>query len=450
MDSDDETRITDVFEFHLNETHIADRQMGDDASQEREIPDLAPADGGRAAWRVLLAAFVIEAIFWGLPDSWGIWQQYYSALPIFKHNAKQIALIGTVSQGLVYLGSPFASALARHFPHFQKQQIYVSWTLCILGLVSASFCHSIGGLIITQGVLYGVGFVSMLMPIINMLNEWWIVRKGMAFGIISAASGVAGTVMPFIIDALLHKYGYKTTLRATAGALFVLTAPLLPLLKGRLPVPERSQQPKSNYSFFRKPLFWVYATAMLTHGLGFFMPPVFVPSYAVDIGISHNKAALLLAIMSLWQVLGQFALGWLSDTRLPTGLLTSTCAIMAAIATATLWGFGKSIALLVLYSIFYGFFAYGFGTLRLAMGRAVSNDQTTMLSTYSSFLFLEGIGNILTGPIVAGLLQSGFSAGDYGALRYKAVIAFAAGTSMLAGTIVAGASAIRAGIGVLR
>ena len=42
-------------------------------------------------------------------------------------------------------------------------------------------------------------------------------------------------LMPFALEAMLNKYGYQITLRAIAVGLVVLTGPLIPLLKGRLP-----------------------------------------------------------------------------------------------------------------------------------------------------------------------------------------------------------------------
>jgi hypothetical protein len=40
-----------------------------------------------------------------------------------------------------------------------------------------------------------------------MLNEWWVTRRGLAWGLIASASGASGVVMPFIVEALLNKYG---------------------------------------------------------------------------------------------------------------------------------------------------------------------------------------------------------------------------------------------------
>lgn len=55
--------------------------------------------------------------------------------------------------------------------------------------------------------------MTLTYPIISFVNEWWVARKGMAFGIVSAASGASGVFMPFVIEALLNRYGYVTTLR---------------------------------------------------------------------------------------------------------------------------------------------------------------------------------------------------------------------------------------------
>jgi hypothetical protein len=82
-----------------------------------------------------------------------------------------------------------------------------------------------------------------------MVNEFWIVRRGMAYGLLCSASGVSGVVMPFIIEALLQKYGYPITLRAIATALSVLTGPLIPLLKGRLPPTEPNALSRADWTF---------------------------------------------------------------------------------------------------------------------------------------------------------------------------------------------------------
>ncbi|PSR85467.1 major facilitator superfamily domain-containing protein [Coniella lustricola] len=420
--------------------------------------ELKPVDRGRDAWVVLIAAVVFEAMFWGFPMCFGVFQDYYSALPAFRTDASRVALIGTVAQGTTYLGAPISALVTKKYPHYRQWQIRFGWPLCILGLLAASFASTVPVLIATQGFLYGFGFVTLTYPIISMLNEWWVARKGMAFGLISASSGLTGTFMPFVMDTMLQRFGYTTTLRACAIALLVLTAPLLPLLKARLPVSDNSsarQLARTDWSFLRKGLFWVYAGAVLVQGLGFFFPIVFITSYASAVGISSTLAAALLALMSAAQVLGQFAFGYLSDRSssgsggsgagrrsLGVGVLAGLCCMVAGGAALGLWGaVGTSMAALSVFSLVYGFFGFGFGTMRVAMGRAVGNDDPSALfALYAIFVFLQGVGNIFTGPLSAVLLgegdQTGVDKDEYGVGRYKDVVIVTGGTSLLAALII--------------
>jgi hypothetical protein len=131
----------------------------------------------------------------GFPISFGVFQEYYSTLPQFAGNSN-VALIGTIAQGLSYLGSPFSAALTRRFPKYRRQQIWLSWPLCIGGLIAGSFMTSVTGLILTQGVMYGVGFILLTYPILSMVDEWWVARKGMAFGLITSAGMAFYTFHP--------------------------------------------------------------------------------------------------------------------------------------------------------------------------------------------------------------------------------------------------------------
>lgn len=371
----------------------------------------------------------------GFPTSYGIFQAYYSSIPPFAADQARIPIVGTMAQGLYYLGAPFSAALTKRFPRYLKWQILLGWSLCILALLAASLANSVEQLIATQGVMYGLGFLILTYPIIDMVSEWWIFRKGMAFGLISAASGLTGIVMPFILDALLQRFGHRITLRACAVAMVILSAPLIPSLKGRLPQSETAQTPKTDLSFLGKPLFWIYGCATTVQGLGFFIPSIFIPSYAHTLGLPSQQGALSLALMATAQTLGQFAFGWLSDKTIPVSILAGSCCVVAAVATTTLWGLAKSLPVLVIYSIVYGFFAYGFGTMRVAMGQAVSEQQSAVVATYSMFVFLQGIGSVLVGPISSALMSNTSNIAEYGFGQYGKMVIFVGGTSLCGGLI---------------
>lgn len=252
----------------------------------------------------------------------------------------------------------------------------------------------------------------------------------MAFGVITSAAGASGIAMPLIIEALLDRYGYKTTLRAIAVAMVVLTGPLIPLMRSRLPPSQANAVTRTNWSFASNPLFLVYCFANFAQGLGFFFPSLFLPSYAASIGLSTRQGAMLLSVMSAAQVVGQWTFGILSD-KVGLNPLVLLSTIVTALACFTAWGLAGDLAPLVVFSLLFGFFAYGFSSMRARMGTAVSEEPTAALATFGILTFCQGSGNVLAGPISAGLLSGRVQRESYGITRYKALVVFTGGCMLL-------------------
>ncbi|KAI4735786.1 MFS general substrate transporter [Aureobasidium sp. EXF-12298] len=350
---------------------------------EHNSPDqtLPPVDGGLQAWRVLLAAFMFEAILWGFPLSFGIFQEYYSGLPEFD-GSPFITYIGSIATGIVYMGAPSMAPLVKKFPMYQRHMVVAGWIICLAGwiiclagMVAGSFADSIGALIVTQGVMYGVGYLIIFYPVVSMVNEWWVARRGLAWGILLGSSGASGVAYPFIIEALLHKYGYKITLRAMAS-------------------------------------------------LGFYLPSLYLPSYAATAGLESKFGAMLIALMNVSSVLGQFTYGYLSDGRFSLNNLLLSTMLVSTIVALALWGFAKSLAVLVVFALIYGFFAYAFLAMRVRMGTAVASEQTDTMTMFCLFSFAQGIGNVLAGPISGALLSPEVDIHGYGLGKYKALVIF--------------------------
>ncbi|KAF5858345.1 hypothetical protein ETB97_004465 [Aspergillus alliaceus] len=393
---------------------------GDGRRTEQE---LAPVDGGSAAWRLLCAAFMFETLLWGFPLSFGVFQEYYSKIPEFANN-RYISVVGTIASGFGYLGAPVIMPFIQRHQRWRRHMVCVGWPICIAGLILGSFASTLEVLILTQGVAYGLGFLIFYYPILSMVNEYWIARRGMAYGILCGASGVSGCIMPFVLQALLAKYGYKTTLRTMAVALASLTGPLIPLLKGRLPPSERATIPKFNWSFFRSPLFWVYSVSNLLQGFGYFFPSLYLPSYASSLGLGGKTGALLLALMSVFQVGGQFIFGLLSDHKVPLNVLACLSTVVAAIACLTMWRLAQSLSVLIVFAIVYGFFGAGFTAIWARMSSAITDDVTAAPIVFSLLNFGKGIGNVLAGPVGGLLVSSGKPSAASASLSYRWVIVF--------------------------
>lgn len=71
-------------------------------------------------------------------------------------------------------------------------------------------------LILTQGILYGIGGALLYNPFLFYLDEWFIKRKGLAYGIFFSGTGLCGSFIPAILEWGLDNYGFRLTLRIWA------------------------------------------------------------------------------------------------------------------------------------------------------------------------------------------------------------------------------------------
>lgn len=412
------------------QTHRSAPPEGDREEAESLVQTLAPADGGAAAWKFLFSAFVVEALLWGFPLAYGVFQEYYSTHPTFEGNTDVVAVVGTLATSIYFITAPIVTPLVKRYQRWQTHMIGAGSILCVVALIAASFATNVTTLIATQGVMYGVGFTLLYFPILRMMNEWFIARRGIAYGVMFAGGGFSGVGFPFLLEALLSKYGHRTTLRAVAVGIAVSTLPLLPLLKARLPVSHGGALRALDVSFFKQPLFYFFAFSNLFQGLGYYIPGIYLPTYAASLGLSGTIGALILSLFNLATTFGQLAMGYLSDRTNNALSLVFMSSFMSALATFLLWGFASSLPMLIAFSVIYGWFAGGFVILWPKFGGILSEDPGAV---YSMMAFGKGIGNILTGPISSPLMRGPVHSG-YGLNRFEPLILYL-GSMMLVSSL---------------
>ncbi|KAL9612297.1 MAG: hypothetical protein Q9167_003121 [Letrouitia subvulpina] len=346
-------------------------KLSGDTDIEKLSQKLLPADGGPGAWKFLFAASMIEAFMLGLPLNYGVFQNYYFEHEPFRGD-KNLATVGTLGTCFVLLGAPIATPIIERYPRWHREFIWLGWVVAMAGLASASFAQGTTTLIATQGFTYGVGVLIMYYPIIHMLNEWFVLRRGLALGIFSAATGISGLGMPFALEALLIRYGWRITLRITAIFLIFSCGPLIPLFKNRLPKNHRAKGAHTDYSFLKMSQFYLFSFATLLQGLGMYFPMIYLPSYASSLRLDPVVGAALLAVPSLSQIIGQVGFGFVSDLRIknlfmdrrmPVHILAFISTFTAGICVFTLWGLARSLPTLVMFSFMFGIFGGGYVVL---------------------------------------------------------------------------------------
>jgi len=110
-------------------------------------------------------------------------------------------------------------------------------------------------------------------------------------------------------------------------------------------------------------------------------------------------------------------------------MVTST--ILSAVVVFLAWGFAKTLAPLIIFAVFYGFFAGGYSVLYCRFATALTDESSTGLWLYSIFEFQRGASSIV------GSLSSGFlvnfdiDLGSFGIDNYQGLVLLV-GSAMLA------------------
>jgi nitrate/nitrite transporter NarK len=116
----------------------------------------------------------------------------------------------------MFIASPLVAVLCQRFPKSRRLANLVGLAILTSALIAASFTNTTGALLATQGVLFGIGGVTLYFPAMYLIDEWFIARKGLAFAVIWTGSGIGGAVFPFVSQWLLDSYGFRTALRVWA------------------------------------------------------------------------------------------------------------------------------------------------------------------------------------------------------------------------------------------
>lgn len=408
--------MSDAAEAHelraANESSWETSHDFDSRGQDFSLP---PADGGFRAWCFLAVCFLLEATVWGFPFAFGVFEKYYADSELFKGNKSGIAAIGTTATGIMYFASPLVIGLTGTYSHLVRSFGLVGLALMLSGIICASFAKSVLGLILTQGVMYGLGGSLLYLPAIVYLDEWFVRRKGLAFGIMWAGTGTSGMIIPLIMQWLLKEYGFRTALRVWAVTITILLGPSLFYLKGRLPVQRSGASARAHFdlSFCKSKTFWILQTGNIIQGLGYFIPSIYLPSYAKAIGLSTEASSITLSLTNAAAVIGIIGIGALVDrVQVTTAIMISSMG--ATVACLIVWSLATSLAPLYIFAVMYGAFAGGYtaawpGMVAAIRERCRDHNGTSRVNTGMALAFLaagKGIGSVVSGPLSEKLLEA--------------------------------------------
>ncbi|CAK1544647.1 unnamed protein product [Leptosia nina] len=178
---------------------------------ERRVK-LIPPDGGWG-WMVLFGTALTNTFNQSMFSQFGL--LYGDLLEEMGHKTTGAAVIMSTMLCVTNCGGPFAGALVKvQSPRF----VCVTGSIvCATGIFLSAFSTNIIHLILSYGVLFGLGLGFIQNAAFVSINSYFKLRKSIAVGIAMTGTGVGQALMPHVVRYLLDAYGFR-------GACLLLSA----------------------------------------------------------------------------------------------------------------------------------------------------------------------------------------------------------------------------------
>uniref|UniRef100_A0A8C4Q0R1 Solute carrier family 16 member 3 n=1 Tax=Eptatretus burgeri TaxID=7764 RepID=A0A8C4Q0R1_EPTBU len=306
-------------------------------------PPLVPPPDGGWGWIVLLGGFVITGFSYAFPKAISVF--FKELIDEFDVGYSDTAWLSSILLAMLYGSGPLSSVLVNRFGC--RPVMIGGGLLASSGMIIASFCTSIIQLYLTAGVITGMGLALSFQPSLIMLGRYFDKRRPLANGLAAAGSPVFLTALSPFNQYLVHEYAWRGGFLIIGGLLLnccvcgAVMRPLKPskqqrvqreleeMLPGKkkgefvaVPLDDKPQIPGSppprmdspndtkvvrpepkrkllDFTVFQDKGFVIYTVAAAIMVIGLFVPPIFVVSYAKDMGVEDTKAAFLLSVVGI-------------------------------------------------------------------------------------------------------------------------------------------------------
>lgn len=427
----------------------------------------AALDGGYA-WFILLSAFLVFGLTFGVIKAFGVF--YVEIHGYFETTAAGTSWITSIAIAAVHIAAPIASALSARYS--TRRVVITGGLICSLGVVLGSFSRNLVDLYLTVGLLNGFGYALTWTPAMTLLGRYFEKRRPVANALASSGECILTFILTPLFQLLIDSFSWRGALLILGGLQLnlcvcgMLLRPLkttqditcvsearaeeegLPLedldhvqpsceeaeelklsegddqqasLQGLEDESDLTRRTKKaelkakirryvDYTLITNARFMVYSMFGVFAALGFFAPGLFLVPYARSRGIEEYQAAALMSISAVLDLFGRVFFGWVANLRLVETVNQLTVTVILLGSVLLLCPLAATFLELAVFSAAFG----------LVYGAAVAIHITVLAeivgvqrlgSALGFFMLLRSSGGLF-GPPIAGFFIDKMS--DYG------------------------------------
>ncbi|TEY24756.1 hypothetical protein BOTCAL_1364g00010 [Botryotinia calthae] len=319
---------------------------------ERKRIETAIPDGGLTAWLQCASSFCLFFNCWGIVNTFGVFQTFYQQSLLQNESSSNISWIGSIQAFLLIFLGIITGPLFDH--GYLHTLLFTGTVLVTFGMMMTSICNSYWQVVLSQGIVVGIGCGCLFVPSVAILPSYFSTRRSLAMGIGASGSSLGGIIYPIIFRKLQPQIGFPWTTRLIA---FIMLATLiLPVILMRTRRKPSSQWKLVDLAAWRELPYLLFAIGLFFTFMGLYIPFFYVQTYVIQQDImSEDLGFYLLAILNAGSFFGRIVLNHIADKIGPLNVC-----IACGIATSVLgfaWIAIENIGGIIIFSILYGYVA---------------------------------------------------------------------------------------------
>lgn len=330
-------------------------------------------------WIILIASCFINLCI-GSIYGWSVFAgpmaQYLSEISGITYTAGTLAIVFTITNSVGPITMITGGRINDTFG--PKKVIFFGGVLFGLGMILAGFSNSLPMLIVTYGIILGLGVGMIYGCTISNSVKFFPDKRGLVGGVTTAAYGFSSVIIPPVANYLITNFGITSTFKII-GVVFLLIVCISSFFIEKCPenfVPQGWTPPVQNGAMNTKvnkdwkemlstPIFYVMIT-LLTCGAFYGLMCTSLASALAQnmIGMTASSAAIVVSVLALFNTSGRIFAGYISDkigriNTLAAAFVISicglTCLYLSGEGDIALFYFGISV-IGVCFGAFMGVF----------------------------------------------------------------------------------------------
>ncbi|KAJ6561220.1 major facilitator superfamily domain-containing protein [Mycena vulgaris] len=366
-------------------------------------------DGAWRAWSTVAGTFIVQFYVVGVITAFGVFQDFYTREWLNNCSASTISWIGGVTYFFELGCAPLGGKL--YDAGFGRSSVWFGSFLSMLCffLLSLAKPHQYYQVLLSQGVGMGIGLMLVFGPSMTMVSEHFNTRRGLAMGIVAAASPVGAIVFTIVLNHVFHSsIGFTWGVRAmgfmSLGCFIIGNALICTPRKAKKDTTASSSTAPSA-PIWDLPYILILISGFLW-ALAANTPNFYLQLYAGTKNINQTLVFDSFAILSFGSIFGRILPGWMADRWGAANIFIPSLVALGLVCFAML-GCGNAAGL-VIFALVYG---YLFGTIisiYLPMIRDLTPDGTNMGRRMGYALSPIGLGSTVGPPMIGAILSEDF------------------------------------------